>query len=90
MDSFKAFRLSSDAPVLYVLAFLTPTIAVIAPLQLWMPAVAAALAILMRRVVRGGSRTPTHPALIAILACIIAWGAVSALWAIDRSRSLEG
>jgi len=89
MDSFKTFRLSSDAPVLYVLAFLTPTIAVIAPLQLWMPAVATALAIVLRRVVRAGSRTPTYPALIAILACIIAWGAVSALWAIDWSRSLE-
>ena len=89
MDSFKTFRLSSDAPILYVLAFLVPTVAVIAPLQLWMPPVAATLTIVLRRVAAGGSWPRTYPALITILACIIAWGAISTLWAIDWSRSLE-
>ena len=89
MHSFNRLRLTSDASVLNALAVVTPTIAVIAPLQLWVPAVAASIAIGFRRLAGGGSWAITHPALVAILVCIVSWGTVSAFWAVDWSRSLE-
>lgn len=89
MHSFTRLRLPSDAFVLNALAVLTPTIAVIAPLQLWFPAIAASTAIVFRRLATHGSWAITHPALATILGCIISWGAVSTLWAVDWSHSLE-
>lgn len=89
MHSFNRLRLFSDASALNALAVVTPTIAVIAPLQLWVPAVAASLAIGFRRLAAGESWQITHPTLIAVLVCIVSWGTVSALWAVDWSHSLE-
>ena len=89
LDFFHRLRLSSDATALNALAVVTPTIAVIAPLQLWVPAVATSAVIGFRRLTAGGSWAITHRALIAILVCIVSWGTVSALWAVDWPRSLE-
>lgn len=89
MKPSPTLRLSSDAPILYALALLAPAVAPIGPVLIWIPAVAAACAVALRRAVAGGPWPVSAPALTALLFAIIAWSAITALWAIDPAESLH-
>ena len=58
MDASIKSRVHSDARALCALAFLAPALASVVPLAIWIPAVAAALAIALRRVAAGGGDRP--------------------------------
>ncbi len=82
------FRLQSDSPVLFGLAFAIPTIAALAPLQISTVAIVAALVVIIRRLVARGPWPFIQARISLILAAMVGWATISSTWAIDGTLSL--
>ena len=89
MGVTKTFRLHSDAPLLHMLTMIVALLAALAPLQIWIPAICVAAAILLRRLIMWDMRGLRHPKFAFVIISIVAWGALTSLWSIDPERSLE-
>jgi len=89
MGATITFRPHSDAPLLCILAVLAPVLAVLTPLQIWIPAICVAGAILLRRLVARESWQLACPRAALVMLLIVGWGAATSFWSIFPERSLE-
>ncbi|MDE0779350.1 MAG: O-antigen ligase family protein [Alphaproteobacteria bacterium] len=89
MGVIKTFRLHSDAPLLQVLTVIVALLAAFTPLQVWIPAICVAGAIILRRLIARDIRGLRHPRFAFVILAIVVWGMLSSLWSIDPGRSLE-
>lgn len=83
------FRPRSDAPLLCILAVLAPALAVLAPLQIWIPAICVAGAILLRRLIARESWELACPRAALVMLLIVGWGSATSFWSIIPERSFE-
>ncbi len=89
MGVTKTFRLHSDAPLLHVLTMIVALLAAFAPLQVWIPAICVAAAVLLRRLIARDMRGLRHPKFVLAILAVVVWGALTSFWSIDPERSLE-